>query len=102
MHRHSFHAELDGGLVTGVTANDHRFGIHPERLPEAELADRLGNRVNGSLVQARVVLVWSDGVDLAFFDKHGPLLRNWGRIVSLSVTTRFAAELSDFFPEIPR
>jgi len=57
---HLLQPQLLGGLVAGMPADDYALGIDDDRLAKAELADRLGHGIHGSVVLAGVAWVRLD------------------------------------------
>ena len=68
--RHLRELELLGRLPAGVPADDHASATHHDGLAEAELADALRDGVHSVVVQAGVLLVGIDAVDVAQLDVH--------------------------------
>ena len=67
---HLLQPQLLGGLVTGVTADDHPLGIDDDGLAKAELADRLGHGIDGRVILAGIARVGRDPCQLPLLDLH--------------------------------
>ena len=64
-------AELVGGLPTGVADDDHAVGVQNTRLLEPEFPDRGGDRIDGVVVDARVLGIRLDVREFPQLDLHG-------------------------------
>ena len=60
MDRHFLEAQLLRRLPTGVTDDDYAFSVDDDRLSEAEFSQRLGQGINGVVVDARIARVRRD------------------------------------------
>jgi hypothetical protein len=60
VHRHLLKPKLVRGFESGMSTDDHPFGIHNNRLSEPELLDATGNSIDRIIIDARVVRIGFD------------------------------------------
>ena len=69
---HFFQSKLDGRLVVGVADDNLALLVHDDGLSPSELLDRLGDRVDSGVIDARsVVRVRPDFGPFSYFVFHG-------------------------------
>ena len=71
---HLLQVQVPGRLPARVPADDHAVAIDDDRHAEAELADRLSDRLHGVVVLAWVLFVWCDLLDRTVLNFHGFVL----------------------------
>jgi len=68
MDRDLSQAQLQGGLVAGMAADNNAVAIDNNWLAEAELFQAGCHGIHGAVIEAWIFFVWPDGFDAADFN----------------------------------